>query len=144
MRAADSTGGAELAWAQPAATTGRMARMIDRMRISEVGKESRRGLPLYSRRWAKVTEWALFAPRRAGDTDLTSVLDKKMCEERPLFPRKERHQVLLDLHWIGVARQREPLSDARDMRVDDNALVALERVAENDIRRLSPNTGEVH
>src|SRR5436853_474142 len=100
MRAADSTGGAELAWAQPAATMGRTARTIDRMRISEVRKKSRRGLLLYSRRWAKVTERTLFAPRNAGDTDLTSVFDKEVREERPLGSRKERHQVFLDLHWI--------------------------------------------
>src|SRR4051812_29080578 len=116
-----------------------MAQRADRRRISQ----SRVGTLLYSRRWAKVTERTLLALGRARDADLSAMLDQEVREQGPLIARKERHQILLDLHGIGVRREGETLADARDVRVDDDTLVAIEGVAENDVRCLAAHTRQI-
>src|SRR4051812_12002190 len=71
------------------------------------------------------------------------MLDQQMREQRPLLAWKQGHQVLLDLDRIGVARERQALAHACDVRIDDDSLVALERVAEDDIRRLASHAGKL-
>ena len=60
-----------------------------------------------------------------------------MREQRPLLRRKELHQILLDLYRVAVLRECQPLAQSSDVGVDYDALVAIERVPENDVRRLA-------
>src|SRR5437868_13689329 len=66
-----------------------------------------------------------------------------MREERPLIAWEEGHQILLDLHRVRVLREGSALADARDMAVDDDALVPIVRVTEDDVRGLPADAGEL-
>ena len=66
-----------------------------------------------------------------------------MAEKRPLGARNEGDQFPLDLFRIGLPRESETLSQPRDVRIHDDALIQPERVAEDDIGRLAPHTVEL-
>ena len=66
---------------------------------------------LDERRRADVVEGADLAFRALRIADLASVLDEQMRKHRPLLARKERNQILLDLHGVGVLREAESVTD---------------------------------
>src|SRR6185312_5139418 len=96
----------------------------------------------YPGRRANVAEETNFALWPAGIADLASVLDEQVREHRPPVAGKEPNQVSLDLHWINLPGERQPLGDAAHMRIDDHPFVFSKGVAEDDVGRLSPHAGE--
>ena len=61
---------------------------------------------------AQRREQAVFVVGLLRMADAAAVPDQAVREARPLVPRQELHQVLLDLHRIGLRRQAEPLRRA--------------------------------
>ena len=59
-------------------------------------------------------------------------------------PRHQLEQHPLDLDGVGLAREAEAAHDAPHVRVDGDALVAAEGVAEHDGRGLPPHPGHLH
>ena len=76
--------------------------------------------------------------------DLAAMLDEQMREHGPVVLRKQRHERLLDLHRVRAGGEAEPVAETRDVRVDDDAVVAPEGIAEDDVRRLASYTGKLH
>ena len=72
-----------------------------------------------------------------------AVPDQSVREDRPLLARQQLHQILLDLHRLGLAGQPEPLRQPRDVRIDHDALVLAERGAEHDVRGLARDAGQL-
>lgn len=60
-----------------------------------------------------------------------------MREANPAVLRQDGHEVAFDLLWRRLFRQVEPLSDARNVRVDDDTGGDAKRRAQNDVRRLA-------
>src|SRR6478609_6316253 len=72
------------------------------------------------------------------------MLDQQVGDHRPILLRKEGDERLLDLHRICPGGETESVAETRDVRVDDNAVVASEGVAEDDVRRFASYTGKLH
>src|SRR5581483_2911795 len=68
-------------------------------------------------------------------TDAAAVPDQEVREAPPVGARHETDEVALDLHWIFLTREPEPLRQAADVRVDDDAL-RLPELCRDDIRSL--------
>ena len=64
-------------------------------------------------------------------------MDKEVGDRVPLFVWDDLHQVHFDLSRVCVVREAEPVRDAFDVRVDHDAFVLAERVAEHDVGRLA-------
>ncbi len=60
-----------------------------------------------------------------------------------MLPGPQRHQVALDLHWIGVRGPAQTASQASQVRVDRDARQA-EGLAQHDIGSLAPDAGQRH
>ena len=60
-----------------------------------------------------------------------------------MLARHQFHQVSLDLFRIGLASETEPMRKSRDMRVDHDALIFAEGVAENHVRSLSADARQL-
>ena len=93
---------------------------------------------------ADVVQEADLALRTARVADLTAVLDEQMRQHRPTFAREQLHQILLDLHRVGLRGESEAMAHAPDVRIDDDALVLIEGVSENDVRGLSTDARQLH
>jgi hypothetical protein len=61
------------------------------------------------------------------------VKDQQMGEEPPIFLGEERHQLLLDLHGIGLPTQAKQTAQPGDVGVDRNPFIDSKRIAEDDI-----------
>ena len=57
--------------------------------------------------------------------------------------REERHQGRLDLHWIVLRDEAEAVAQPQHVGVDDDSFVDGKRVAEDDVRRLSADAGQL-
>lgn len=86
------------------------------------------------------------APRAAGlagDADGPAVVDEEVRPEGPLVLRDDLGEVVLDLDGVGgVLGEAEAVGEARDVRVDGDALVDSEGVSEDDVGGLSADAGE--
>jgi hypothetical protein len=76
---------------------------------------------------------AIWAIRDAGETTAAAMPDEPMAEEGPLLAREQRHEVLLDFDGVGVFGEAEALGQSRDVRIDNDAMIEFEGVAENDV-----------
>jgi len=56
--------------------------------------------------------------------------------------RDQPHQVLLDLFRIGLAGQPKTMGQPAHVSIDDDALIFPEGVAQDDVRRFSPDSGK--
>jgi len=61
----------------------------------------------------------------------------------PRLAREYRAEVSLDLLGVLVSGPAQPLADAHDMGVDDDALRGVPEHAEDDVRGLSPDPGQL-
>jgi len=78
-----------------------------------------------------------------GFADRAAVVDEQMAENRPLGAGNDRHETRLDAIAIFcLPDQPEPVGDAKDMGVDDDALIFPERVSQDDVRGFSGNAVE--
>jgi hypothetical protein len=93
-------------------------------------------------RRADVIEHADFALGVSRLADTPAVKYEKVREERPILSWEQRHQVLLDLDRISLPREAEPVADSRDVGVDDDTFVFMERVVEHDVGGLAADAGE--
>ena len=91
-----------------------------------------------------VVEDARAALRRSRLADPAAVKDQQMREHRPPLAREDLHQRRFDLHRLDLLREAEPLTEARDVGVDDDPLVLPEGIAEDDVRRLPAHAGKAH
>ena len=66
-----------------------------------------------------------------------------MRETRPVGPRDDLLEVALDLDRVLLPGQPEPLREAANVRVDDDALRVPE-LGGDDVRRLAGNAGKPH
>ena len=64
--------------------------------------------------------------------------------DRPVLPRHELHEVLLDLLRIGLPGQAEPAGEALHVGVDHDPLVLAEGVAQDDVGGLAADAGQRH
>jgi len=78
--------------------------------------------------------------------DCATMRDEQMRESAPICSCcsccsccswEERHEILFNLDWIGLLGKRHALRQSSDMRVDDDALVDIECIAQHDIGRLA-------
>src|SRR5260370_26271052 len=67
-----------------------------------------------------------------------------MAEAVPLGLRNQLHQVALDLHGIVLARELEQPTDAMHMRVHHDAFGLLEPDAQDHVRRLAADAGQLN
>src|SRR2546421_10941354 len=66
--------------------------------------------------------------------DLPAMKDQQVRPERPVFGRHDLHKILLDLHGIRfVIGEAKSIAHARDVRIDDDADVFVERIAKYDV-----------
>src|SRR6266404_3598970 len=89
--------------------------------------------------WAEVENFAVRAIGLAGITAATAMPDEPVTPVCPMLARHQLHQVELDLHRVLVFCQAEPLRETDHVRVQHDAFVFMEGVAEHYIRRLTPN-----
>src|SRR5215211_488066 len=106
------------------------------------GRFSPRGTYLHIGRGTDIVEDAVRAVRLAGLAYPASVKDQEVGEGGPVFFRHHFHEVLLYLYRIPTLREAEPVRDAADMGVDDDALVHAESVAEDHVGRLAADVGQ--
>src|SRR5262249_2700101 len=71
---------------------------------------------------AEVVHDAILAARPPSVADAPAVPDQEVREAPPIGARHEPDEVALDLDRILLAREPEPLREAPDVRVDDDAL----------------------
>jgi hypothetical protein len=70
------------------------------------------------------------------------VKDQPVTQIAPALAREELDQVLLDPDRVGVRGQPESAREATNVGVDNDTFVHSEGISENDIRRLSANSGK--
>lgn len=68
--------------------------------------------------------------------------NQQVAQQAPRRPWKQCHEVRFDLLRIGFSGQSEALGDPTDVRVDDDADVDSEGIAEDDVGGLSCDAGE--
>src|ERR1035437_4419801 len=91
---------------------------------------------------AELLDFAIRTIRLARVAAAAAMPDEPVAEQRPLFLRHELHQLLLDFYRVRLFRQAKAVGKPRDVRIHNDADVDAERVSENDVRRLAPDTGE--
>jgi hypothetical protein len=69
--------------------------------------------------------------------------DEPMAEQGPEVAVQKLHEILFDACGIVMAGQVQTLSEARDMGIDDDAVLDMKGVAENDIGGLASNAVQV-
>ena len=74
--------------------------------------------------------------------DATAVKDQPVAHECPFFTRNEGRQVGLDLDRIFFGGEPHATRQSADVGVNGDARDP-ERVAENDVRRLAPDSGQL-
>ena len=62
--------------------------------------------------------------------------DQEVAQHRPLRPREECHQILLDGKGGRAFRQAETMTQSRDMGIHHDAHVDPEGISQDDIRSL--------
>ena len=97
-----------------------------------------------SGRRANIVEDAVRAVWLSGLACSATVEDQEVGEDGPVFLRHYLHEILFDLHGISTLREAEPVRDAADVGVDDDAFVHAEGVAKNDVGRLAADSGQRH
>ncbi len=65
-----------------------------------------------------------------------------MSEQSPMVGRKKRHQILLDLHRIGLFGETKQAAEASDMRIDHHSFVDSIGVAEDNVGGFATHAGE--
>jgi hypothetical protein len=70
------------------------------------------------------------------------VQDQRVGHQRPLLRREDRAQLLFDDYGIVRFRDTDAVGDAQNMTIDGEARHA-QRVAQDDIGGLAPDTGEL-
>src|SRR6266550_575631 len=93
-------------------------------------------------RRADLTEHADFALGRSSVADSPAVKDQHVRQHRPIFPRDERHQLPLHFHGIRLASEPEAETESPNVCIDDHAFVFPERVPQNHVGSLAPDTWE--
>ena len=61
---------------------------------------------------------------------------------RPIDLRHEPHQYLFHFDGVGLRRETEADRQSTHVRVDDDALVAVTRVSQDDVRCFAPDAGK--
>ncbi len=93
------------------------------------------------RRGADVVQLAIRAIRLARGTTPAAVEDQPVAEVSPTRLRKEFHQVLLDADRVAEFGEAEPLGEAADMGIHDDAFIFRKGISEDDIGRFASRAG---
>ena len=91
---------------------------------------------------AKGKDFAVVAIGLTSEASPATVPDEPVAPVCPIFPWNELHQILLDLLGIGLARNPKSMREAHHMRVDDDAFVFSEGVAEDNVGRFPSHARE--
>ena len=93
-------------------------------------------------RGADVVEHAAWTVGFAGLADPAAVKDEQVGEEGAIFLGDHLQQALLYLFRISLPGETEPVREAPDVGVHDDALVYAEGVAQDHVGRLAADAGE--
>src|SRR5262249_34434097 len=114
----------------------RRPRTLDQLRgLHRVGRAGAVGRAVAGQR-------ARAARRLAGVADPPAVEDDPVREHRPLTTLDQRPDRVLDLHRGDLAGPLPPADQPGEVRVDGEA-GNVEGVAEDDVRRLAPDPGQL-
>jgi hypothetical protein len=87
--------------------------------------------------------FAIGAIGLARKTPSSSVPDKPVAEQQPVFLRQQFHQRKFDFFRRQFRDQAEPVRKPHRVRVHNDADNHAERVSQNDVRRLAPDAVEL-
>jgi len=83
------------------------------------------------------------AIRLARVTAAAAMPDEPVAEQQPVFLRQKFHQREFDFFRRPLRDQPQPVRQSHRVRVHDDANDHVERVAEDDVRRLAPDAVEL-
>jgi hypothetical protein len=110
-------------------------------RRSLLNLRSRRRFHEFPKTRANGCQAAMGAIWFLGITTAAAVPNQPMTEKRPIALWNERHQIELNFIRVLLTGETETLSQTPDVRIDYNAGVNIERIAQNYIRSFPTHSG---
>ena len=92
---------------------------------------------------AEVGHLAFRAAGPAGVADIAAEPDHAVIDVAPFGTGEEAHQILFDVHGIGVGGKAQTIADALDVGIHGQALVDAEGAEQHHIGRLAGHAGRV-